>query len=162
MSQKTAADSASSRRAMTSPAVSTRRWDVMSESLPSQVPRATWPIPRAAGGPCALRTGISPVPAAPESYKGRGQGSATGRRQTPLESHCPELGAPLGSRKGLGPATFGASPRRLESEVGRTSDHDDSRADPHAIVEVHHVLVQHADATRRDRAADGMRFVGAV
>ena len=53
-----------------------------------------------------------------------------------------------------------ASPSRAIGLPGR--EHDDLRADRHAIVEVDHVGVQHADAAGRDGPADRLRLVGAV
>src|SRR6185503_12673294 len=41
-------------------------------------------------------------------------------------------------------------------------DHIDRRTDAHPIVEMDHVGVQHANAARRDRAADRAGIVGAV
>src|ERR1700744_3944099 len=45
---------------------------------------------------------------------------------------------------------------------GLRSDHDHARTDLDATVQVDHVLVAHADAAGRDRAADRPGLVGAV
>jgi hypothetical protein len=40
--------------------------------------------------------------------------------------------------------------------------HHDPRANPRALIEVDHVLVRHADAARRNRLPDRIRFIGAM
>jgi hypothetical protein len=40
--------------------------------------------------------------------------------------------------------------------------HHDPRANPRALIEVNHVLVRHADAARRNRLPDRIRFIGAM
>src|SRR5262245_54846425 len=46
--------------------------------------------------------------------------------------------------------------------LSQSSDHNDFRADLHAVVEIDHVLVAHADAARGHRGADRPRLVGAM
>src|SRR6476659_2645888 len=44
----------------------------------------------------------------------------------------------------------------------RSAHHDDPGADPHAIVEVDHVVIEQSKAARRHRLADRFRLVRAV
>src|ERR1700722_3314082 len=47
------------------------------------------------------------------------------------------------------------------ASAGLTRDHH-TRANPCALIKVDHVLVRHADAARRNRLSDRIRFIGAV
>jgi hypothetical protein len=80
----------------------------------------------------------------------------------------------IGSRKLVRGLHRGCQLRRRSAEQEGARDgvrdgrfrwltrHHDPRANPRALIKVDHVLVRHADAARRNRMPDRIRFIGAM
>src|SRR2546423_278827 len=110
--------------------------------------------------------------AAPTSFRTRRGSTISAAARSTATRATPGRGSwrrtttkPTMGARWTSPMTAGSTTGRtavLTPPEGRSSDHDDFRADLDPVVKIDHVLVAHADAAGRNRGADRPRFVGTV